>query len=144
MMGFPRLHMLAIAVTSIGLTACQGQSILSNTLTTFGPDPVIESESFQKIDLVVLLDPNPAKVPLNPGASLPEKQRNLAVAYKGFYKSVKELGTDDAAKKEAMRRRNRVQERILGASVQRCNEYKNFIKGLDASHLELKFITLYL
>ena len=86
MMGIPRLHMLAIAVTSIGLTACQGQSILSNTLTTFGPDPVIESESFQHIDLVVLLDPD--KDALKPGSSLPDKQKDLALAFEGFYEDM--------------------------------------------------------
>ena len=31
-----------------------------------------------------------------------------------------------------MRHRNSVQERILSASDQRCGEYKNYIKGLDA------------
>ena len=104
---------------------CASDPFFTDKSNAFGANPVIESESFQKIDLLVLLHPE-ASESLGQIPKLPAKQIALA---KGFAKFYEGIGSDEDKGKL---RRNAIQDRILGASKQRCGHYKNLLKALDA------------
>ena len=88
-------------------------------LTTFGPKPLID-DSFEKIDIALLLNPEGQRI--NEDDELEMKRDKIEKAFIAFYKNPI----------DQKRRRNSIQERILSASVQRCGEYKNFLKQFDS------------
>lgn len=106
------------------LAACQSPT---ERLVTQGVDPNIESQAkFVKVDLVALLDPEQKGTTNFTGAVARDDRAKdeegdaagldlLENAFQGFYL----YGNDDALK----RRRNRVQDRLLNASVVNCRAY---------------------
>lgn len=106
------LSLLVLATNMIGCT--------SSHLNTFGPEPLIERESFEKINLLLLLDSE------NDGAESVDtgytQKKKVQMAFDKFYKNPV----------DQLRRRNSVQERILAASQQRCGEYKKFLKQFES------------
>jgi len=109
-----------------------------------GPDSLIKPESFEQINLALLLenslDPN-TKISPDPNGGGPDKTKNkkadeskvkeyragLAEAFNSYDKKYK--GKEN---KEGVLARNRIQDRIIAASNQRCANYKVFIKTFDS------------
>ena len=89
-----------------------GASVLAKRERLVGPIPLIDRK-FETVDLIPLLD---STVNTNM-----EYEGRLRKAYDNFYNA-----------QDVERRRNRVQERIIAASNQRCGEYKKFVKNFDA------------
>ncbi|GEM_PF-1379030 len=86
--------------------------------STFGADPLIEMDSFQEIDLVRLLDPS---------STVEQKDytsKTLEEAFDKFYEET------DLEKRKL--NRNRIQERILAASQERCEEYVQYLDKKDS------------
>jgi len=103
-------------------------AFLNKDLTSQGPDPLIRRTTFEQIDLVALLDPDahsgiPEDTDLD-SLSVDQQRRYIERAIHKFDVT----GADDA---KALRR-NSIQERILAASNQRCNEYKKFLRQFEA------------
>ncbi len=101
----------------------------SQNLTAFhedqsiqGPKSLIERSSFQKIDLALLLAPK-GNILLDGPTTEKIRQQYLQLAFNAFY---------GEATSQVLRR-NRVQNRIIAASNQRCSEFKKFIKQFDSS-----------
>jgi len=120
------IQIIILSVMMISnLSGCSKRNLnlLRDDVSVFGTAPLIEPDPFEKIDIVLLLNPmalekdrNKKKDPLN------KQRRKIDKAYDAFYKNPIDQKI----------RRNRIQERILSASVQRCGEYKNFLKQFDA------------
>ncbi len=108
------------------LTGCAGFDGSRDDMTTWGVKSLVENQSFQKIDLAQELDPA-GQITTNPDANIKLNQKNLRLAFNKFYIDLKPQSDNDK-----MLGRNRVQERILGASQDRCNEYFTFLDGFDA------------
>lgn len=87
-----------------------------------GANPLIKEESFQEIDLALLLDPKStdrkSESDDDSDDDLAVSQKRLQRAFDAFY--------DDP--NDQILRRNRVQERIIAASNQRCAGYKQYLK----------------
>ena len=115
---------VVISSLAFVLTGCSGggSAIVKKNQTLQGPTPVVTPESFQKIDLVYLLDPEVRTESISDNKKKPSEEVLLADAFNKFY----ELQTN------IVQRRNRIQERILAASNQRCGEYKQFLKRFDS------------
>ncbi len=114
------LLIACILITFVNVGCSQRPNLFREEITTFGPKPLIEQDTFQKIDLALLLDPTSEG--MEKDELLKSKREKLRKAFNGFYK----YPTDQ------LRRRNRIQERILSASNQRCGEYKNYLKQFDS------------
>jgi len=110
------------AVMLLNMTGCckwPNLNLNREELTTFGPKPLID-DSFVKIDIALLLNPEGQGIKKND--KLDMKRDKIEKAFIAFYKNPI----------DQKRRRNSIQERILSASVQRCGEYKNFLKQFDS------------
>lgn len=94
--------------------------------------PIMTRKSFEKLQLFLLLDPE-GKAQASYDEELRKKQHvqqwsdldppeKYELAFKAFYK----YDGSDSAKLKLLR--NRVQDRILSASVQRCNVFKNYLQ----------------
>lgn len=151
-------RVLAIAgvVALFGLTGCSstpsalgslGSPILAPLLssgyaTTSGSHQFFAEESFEKLDLVTLLDPERRRDAQLPNgqiaAPLPSTYENSASsaalpssaqatelerAFRAFYAYGPRL--ED--------RRSRLQDRIVAASDQRCNTYKNYLRRVETT-----------
>jgi len=94
----------------------------------------------QKIDLVLLLDPDAERNHETWEESwwnisdkgLLQRQEVLNKAFNNFYKEMDAFGDSDGAKRIRKQRRNAIQEGIIAASNQRCGEYKKLLKALDS------------
>jgi len=112
-----------LVVTAGILVALQGCTntqfaIKQKNQTIQGPTPLILNEHFETIDLISLLTEGVEETPAEPTA------QDLEKAFQIFNDKLD--GTHDELY------RNRVQERILAASDQRCGEYKQFLKNFDS------------
>lgn len=111
-------------LASAALAGCSTfEPFTTDKADAFGAKPLIHSESFQKIDLALLLNPKAEKT-IDEAASLGDQQKQIAAAYEAFHKN-----NPTSANRRV---RNSLQERILSASNQRCGEYKNLLKTLDS------------
>lgn len=141
--------LLATAVASGVLTACGtqptsfGSPLLAPLLstghaTTSGSHQFFDEQSFERIDLVTLLDPERRReTHLSDGArlpavhasgsagplSIPDQSVELERAFRAFYSYAGSL--ED--------RRSRLQDRIVAASDQRCNTYKNYLRRIETT-----------
>jgi len=102
-----------------------------------GPTPIIDEENFEKIDLKELLvfSKESAKTDksTNPKTDLAKLKEqvetmSLAQAFAVFDSNINGIG-DSAG---ILRARNRVQDRIIAASNQRCGSYVRFLKQYDS------------
>lgn len=118
------LRTLALCMAALMTTGC-GYAFTKTNVTAQGVRPMmITRDSFQKIDL--------ARELYAASAGLEDKEEDKAVeksnreilrmAFEAFYKEPF----------EQTQRRNRVQERLLAASNERCGEYKTFLKQIDS------------
>ncbi len=113
-------------VSAVALAGCGNSALLRDDVSVWGTNPLIENDSFQEIDLAILLDPSSEGIV---GAdSAEDSLSNLEQAFDAF--NLKIDAEPDVAKQKQLR--NRVQERILAASNERCGEYKQLIKEMDA------------
>ncbi len=125
----------AIAVTSfafifIGVTGCTSFNPLSNlgfqesNQTQSGPDPVLNTDDIEKINIVELFD-------VNTKQSIVEKTvENNQTIEEAFQKLTTEISKLKDADK--IQRRNEIQDRIIAASNQRCGSYKTWLKQFDS------------
>jgi len=110
-------------------------------VTTFGANPQFDNERYEMVDLITLLDPEnkrsristttkavdlfwldtAAETAASTKEADAEARRQLALAEIAFY------SYDDVAA-----RRNRIQDRLIGASNQRCAAYKVYLNRFDA------------
>ncbi|MBT7943200.1 MAG: hypothetical protein HN719_07575 [Alphaproteobacteria bacterium] len=74
-------------------------------------------ETFEQISLESLLDPQDKRKAIGDG------DNDLSKAFHAFYQQVPE---------EAKKGRDRIQDRLIAASNQRCNVYKTYLKRLDS------------
>jgi len=123
---------LSITTSTLIFFNVAGCSILKSNafkgeLSVFGTGALMDRDSFERIDLTLLLDPTSEGIKedtkiFSNDDDLPTKRKKIENAFDAFYKNP--VGQ--------IRRRNRVQERILAASNQRCGEYKKFLKQFDS------------
>ena len=123
---------LLFCAASVSLAGCEGVfdrfAFTKSGAHQQGVEPLIAKEPFERINLVSILNPDAelgdilVKEVDDDAKNKANNEIKLGKAFKVFYRNV----TDN------LRRRNRVQERILAASNQRCGEYKKFLKQLDA------------
>ena len=112
-----------IAVSSTG---CGPSPYLQLEKSKQGAAALIDAEVFEEIDLALLLNPNPADKKCD-GASTghadTDGRRRLECAFASFY----------GESKERLLRRNRVQDRLVAASNQRCADYKQHVRRFDST-----------
>ncbi len=98
----------------------------SERVGTFAPKPLIEANSFEKIDLALQLDPESKGIQEGDESfnkeHLNTNQKTLRLAHEKFYQNPLNLKL----------RRNRLQDRLLSASNQRCGVYTTRLRSLDA------------
>ncbi len=143
--------MLVIVVLVLGGCAASGKSLFgvskrletADRMTLTGANPLMDSENFEEVNLEMLLDPtNLRKSPIYiPNTKLCGKDATetseydertaclnrafLAAATTAFYDLSNNLGSSVEL------RRNRVQDRLLASSEQRCGAYKQYLKAFD-------------
>jgi hypothetical protein len=131
---------IVILLTSISLSGCSAliketEDPLKSTgrVTTTGVHQLFDENSFEKVDLPNLLDPENRRgeekigsaAPVLNSSNLSAQNNNithspLEKAFNAFYKyPIQE------------QRRNRIQDRLLAASEQRCNLFKNYLKRVE-------------
>ena len=117
-----------LSFTAPLLLAGCGLAVFEESMTAHGPKPLIyESEHFEKIDLALLL--NPMAEDSQNADTLFKHQKRLQKAFDIFYTEVNSDGifyTEENSEK-LQNKRNRLQERIIAASNQRCARYKQFL-----------------
>ena len=135
-----RLGIVGLCVVSTGCAIGPERSLRSaDRVTTFGANPQFDNERYEMVDLITLLDPENKRANLqasevkasslfavNPSDATTDEpdraaRRELALAEVAFYNYL-----------DAAQRRNRVQDRLLGASDQRCGAYKVYLNRFDA------------
>ena len=127
--------------TALGLPKL---AISDENVTSQGAEPLLDIENFEKIDLIAELcgikddkdGPQRPKIceekngKENGEKTVEEKAeenaKNLAKAFAFFNKKSAEAKKPE--EDNTIRRRNGIQERILAASMQRCGEFKNFLR----------------
>lgn len=124
-------YIVAVLFAGAALSGCGSDPFYWDIeADTFGVKPLIEPKTFQKIDLAALLrsrsgDPN-EKIESVRKKTEENKRLDIEEAYRTFAEKT------DKKPDNIKERRNDVQERILAASVQRCGQYKSFIKSIDS------------
>lgn len=100
---------------------------LDDRATLAGSNPVVDTEDFAPVDLVLLLDPEEKwksfRVGSNATTDTVSESAKIELAFKAFYKYPGDLKL----------RRDRVQERILAASQQRCEIFKKYVHRLRSN-----------
>jgi hypothetical protein len=134
----PTLSVLLVA----SLAGC-GAAVADKDTRVFGVQPLVTSRAFEHLDLPTIVHPGPgaygapqaaAPGPVTAGSAAATapllgegdpvrlEAERLEGALRDFYLS----------KDNQVQRRNRVQERLLAASAQRCAAYKQFVKQQDS------------
>ncbi len=116
---------------SLALAGCEGTStsfpLFREGVAVWGAKPLVKRDKFEKIDL-------PREILAATGTTYSDSIE-IDHALRLFYASTE---NEDTLKLG----RDRIQERILGASKQRCGVYRNFLKEFDAqSNLGLGALT---
>lgn len=136
-----------IAVACAALTACatgpEASMRSKDRLTTFGANPQFDNERYEMVDLITLLDPRNLREGY-PESKLKEKATDLFAltaldkaaagedAAARHDLAMAEIAFYDARYRDPETRRNRVQDRLIGASNQRCAAYKVYLNRFDA------------
>lgn len=121
-----KFRFLVLSASVLVLTGCENirnSAWLKGSVTSQGASPLIDTESFEKIDLSLLLDPSPEREAMKEDDDLNIKRKRLSEAFRKFNESVN----------KSRERRNQIQERIIAASNQRCGQYKEHLQRLDAT-----------
>lgn len=133
------------ALAGCGVIGPEASTRSRDRVTTFGANPQFDNERYEMVDLLTLIDPE-GKRRNSAGASLramslfgggsleaaaeSEEERKvrqeLVLAYDAFY------SYDNRDPVRLAQRRNRVQDRLIGASNQRCSAYTVYLNRFDA------------
>lgn len=97
-----------------------------------GAVPLLVSDTFEVIDLELLLNPSITACTDPPQVDA-EPRARLATAFNSFYESCGVLTKDTDRNSELRLRRNRVQDRLIAASNQRCAVYKQHVRRFDST-----------
>ncbi|OPY69251.1 MAG: hypothetical protein A4E63_01854 [Syntrophorhabdus sp. PtaU1.Bin050] len=93
-------------------------------------------EAFEEVNIVKLLDPeNKAKYNVcDKESTVSDKEAcKIDVAFNAFYETCPSKDQNNkCAEDELILRRNRIQETLIAASVQRCNVYLSYIRRIDS------------
>lgn len=135
-----RLFIIGLCAATAGCAIGPKDSLRSkDRVTTFGANPQFDNERYEMVDLITLIDPENKRSALQASAvqasslfvisaaeGLAAEQdgaarRELALAEVAFYNYV-----------DPPNRRNRIQDRLIGASDQRCGAYKVYLNRFDA------------
>lgn len=125
---------LVLVCTTALLSGCA--SAFSDNTTTAGARPL--SADYGEINLVQLLDPD-GSAQVAKGASWAsfDKGQKIDLAFDAFHRK-----TDHLAPELKMAARNQLQERLLGASNERCHEYQQYMQNVNSgSNFALGFLT---
>jgi hypothetical protein len=113
------------ALGAIGMAGCTTDPFRSGTegalrerITTTSANPLFDERTLEKIDLVALIDPNLTVRVIDKDKPLDDVEFERALDR--FYNLPDREG-----------RRNRVVDRIMVASEQRCTIYKNYLKRVE-------------
>lgn len=153
-MNLKSMYMLAVLVATFVLAGCaaSGNSLLgvskkletADRITLTGANPLFDSENFEEVDLEAILDPKDLRnkeykprficgkqVKQSNGEEEADERTAcinrafLAAAMSAFYDSRNNVETTSKD------RRNRVLDRLLASSEQRCGAYKQYLKAYD-------------
>jgi hypothetical protein len=128
--GMKTLSLIPLSVVSF--CGCSPSSFVPySQLNAFGAKELVDRATFEQIDLVKLLQSAGAAANQSPastnsssvGQSQSSNPATIDEAFRAFYGT---MSTDLELS------RNRVQERILGASTQRCAAYTRFLKQFES------------
>jgi hypothetical protein len=123
----------------IGLSGCstfpdyKSKSNASNeAVDKFGSYPVVNRDAIESVNVIQLLDPD--------GVAKEKRNKEWAALAEGVQWDAAVRAFYDPRYGESSQeiRRNRIQERIITASVQRCNVYKSYLQRKQ-SNAEFKF-----
>ncbi len=121
----PKIQTLSLAVVALFLGACasNGNNYYSETnkVDFAGPYQIIDRDSFEEIDLIRILDPN-GKAQKDTAWTTMTPGQKIDKSIDQFYQNIEEDNKSSPTKQAA---RNRVQDRILAASTQRCGAFKS-------------------
>jgi hypothetical protein len=117
---------LALIIAGCDTLMERRYSIFNSRAQTVGPNQLVEPEAFEPIYLPAVLAPEQPAYKHGPGTKKKEEiGAEIDQAFNIFNK--KRKGSDYAF------HRNAVQDRILAASTQRCNFYKQYLRRIDQS-----------
>ncbi len=126
-----RSLVITITIITLFLSGCTGASrrvnVFDEEATAFGPFPLMERSSFEKIDLALELNPGGNPLEIDEGGDDLKIQKENKETLRNAFKVFNELSDD-----KKMVRRNQIQERIIAASTQRCSNYKQYLNMVDA------------
>ena len=105
-------------------------ALFNEDITAQGPNPVIQVNRLDKVDIIRFLDPTkpPEEYAVDEGTfedGDAVAQAELSIAFRRF----EQLTIGSAARQN---RRNTLQGMIILASDQACGEYKNFLRQFEA------------
>ncbi len=132
---------IVLGIMLLNLSGCANPGWLEKRSSMQGATELIDPDSFEEIDLAFLLSPNIDDVSdksrtwideetgekINEELPIEIRSRRLEEAFEGFDKHFK-----DKTKEEGLLARNRIQDRIIAASNQRCGSYKQYLKKFDS------------
>ncbi|PCJ27534.1 MAG: hypothetical protein COA96_03275 [SAR86 cluster bacterium] len=125
---------LTASLSVMLLTGCVTNYSDSGNTTPGGASPIFPEETyFERVNLFQLLNPHDNLVNLNGVNNATDDEYYIEYALDEFYKRVA-----DATPTNKSIARNRVQDRIIAASNQRCETYKQSLYELDRN---FNFIT---
>ncbi len=114
-----------ILLNALALSACSlGRSFYDRPANIFGVGSMIKPVPFEQINLVHVLDPQNKGADDYPAPDSPDEAKSINVAFDTF--------TTKYSSSTRTLRRNAVQERLLAASNQRCNYFKNALQSARA------------
>ena len=116
-----KIHTLCLALSTLLLGACASYLSQTDKVDFAGPFQIIDRDSFEEVDLIRILDPNGNAQSHNPTAwaTLTPGQK-IDKSIDQFYQNIEKQSSSE---KQAAR--NRVQDRVLAASTQRCGAFKS-------------------
>ena len=122
---------LASGMLVLAVAACAPSAYFTGQ-SKQGAGPLLESDTFEAIDLALLLSPSVEACP-DSAQALADPRARLANAFNSFYEPCSELNKDSDRDNELQLRRNRVQDRLVAASNQRCALYKQHVRRFDST-----------
>lgn len=118
MMLMPRFLIVTASISVLAACSNVEHSIFGGDRVNVAGANQILPESFELIELESLLDPEGKRT------AFKSKDDDLSKAFQAFYANYPTA--------EQGNRRDRVQDRLIAASNQRCNVYKTYLKRLDS------------
>lgn len=117
------ISLLVAMLFAVTLAGCYYNPYFQDNVWEEGAEPLIDKKLFQEIDLALLLDPE-VSIDTADCCDTATSRKRLQDAFNAFY----------ANANDHIIRRNRVQDRIIASSNQRCSVYKRFLKRIDMAN----------